>query len=133
LLISPLLLGAEVDIVVNPGQTRVIKLGSFEKSQLDRDKYFRTYHMPGLFSEEMSEELKEIGALPGRGTGPYYSYDKQHSYDSSDMKASDNRLFDQWIEKQNDKYVVFYKRAAERYPGLKHALAYNPIIMISQN
>ncbi|MFI4911132.1 MAG: hypothetical protein ACIAQZ_05640 [Sedimentisphaeraceae bacterium JB056] len=128
LLVTDFVFGSSdtVEIKVDLGTERVIKLGDFEKSQLDRDKYFRSYHMPGLFSEEMSEELKEIGALPGRGTGPYYSYDKQHSYDSSDMKASADRQFEKWIEKQNEKYSGFYKKAAQRYPGLKHALAYNP-------
>ncbi len=100
-----------------------IKLASFEKAALDREVYFRSYHMPGLFSEEIDDDLKKIGAIPGRGTGPYYSFDKQHSYHWDLETTIEDTEFNEWYDKVNERYRRIYKTAAERYPGVKHALA----------
>jgi hypothetical protein len=47
---------------------RHIHTGPFHLGELERDRYFRSYHPPGLFSEERNQELQEIGAMPGRGS-----------------------------------------------------------------
>lgn len=103
---------------------RTIKLASFEKSALDRDIYFRSYHMPGIFSEEIDDDLKKIGAIPGRGTGPYYSFDGWHSFSrTDDIKTPTDKEFEEWVKKQNEKYSRMYTVAGERYPDVEHALA----------
>jgi beta-glucanase (GH16 family) len=117
---------------------RVIRLGAFEKSELDREIYFRTYHPPGIFTEEMDRALKEIGATPGRGTAPYFAFDTQHSY-GNPIGGQTGRLggevgkpqrtdfsgdnFEELVEFEIRKWVEVYAEAEERFPGLRHALS----------
>lgn len=106
---------------------RVIKLASFEKSTLDRDKYFRTYHIPGSFDKQIDDDLKLIGAIPGRGTGPYYGFDKRHSFVLEGEKSNHSEQdFLALVERQNQRYSRIYNIAAERYPDVKHALSAAP-------
>lgn len=106
----------ELSLRVDLTRERAVRVGSMEKSSLDRKKYFRCYHFPGMFSEERVADLKAIGAIPARGTGPYY-----------DDPAGDTgrQCFDLDIEKQNWNYARMYQRAALRYPGWPHAIAGN--------
>jgi hypothetical protein len=127
-------------LLVEPGVRREIKLGSFAIVELDRDRYFRSYHMPGLFSEKRDRDLASIGATPGRGTGLYLSHDKQHTYDDPvggrlgrsggnedrpqrvDFSGND---FQSLVKHETSKWSAVYQQAAARFPGLKHALALN--------
>ncbi len=127
-------------LLVEPGLRREIKLGTFTMAELDRDRYFRSYHMPGLFSEERDRDLASIGATPGRGTGLYLSYDKQHTYDDpvggqvgksggnqerpqrSDFSEND---FQSLVKHETSKWIGVYQQAAARFSDLKHALALN--------
>jgi hypothetical protein len=54
-------------IRINLTKDRAIRVGAFEKSNLDRNIYFRSYYPPGTFSAERNREFAEIGAVPGRG------------------------------------------------------------------
>lgn len=47
---------------------RHIHTGPFHLGDFERERYFRSYHPPGLFSPERNQELYEIGAWPGRGS-----------------------------------------------------------------
>jgi len=123
---------------VDAGVRRVIRLGKFQISKLDRDIYFRCYHMPGLFSAERDRELQDIGATPGRGTAPYFSFDKQHSYSDptggghgkpakgeprpqrTDFREMD---FQKLVDQETEKWIRIYREAGRRFPGLRHALA----------
>jgi hypothetical protein len=127
-------------LLVEPGVRREINLGPFNIGELDRDRYFRSYHMPGLFSEERDRDLASIGATPGRGTGLYLSYDKRHTYDDpvggqsgrsggnqerperSDFSGND---FQSLVKHETSKWSAVYQQAATRFPGLEHALALN--------
>ena len=57
-----------VRVVPELAVERHIHAGPFHLGELERDRYFRSYHPPGLFSEERNRELREIGAMPGRGS-----------------------------------------------------------------
>ncbi len=113
----------DISLKVDITASRSIRLASFEKSALDRDKYFRTYHIPGTFNEEIDDDLKKIGAIPGRGTGPYYSFDIQHSFVLDNDKKPADEDFRNWVNSQNDRYSRIYKTAAQRYPDVSHALS----------
>lgn len=136
---------AEVDnavhtLLVEPGVRREIRLGAFSLAELDRDRYFRSYHMPGLFSEERDRDLASIGAPPARGTALYLSFDKRHSYDdpvggqvgkSGDSQEPPQRSdfsgddFQSLVKHETTKWIGVYRQAAARFPDLKHALALN--------
>jgi len=125
---------------VEPGVRREIKLGSFTIAELDRDRYFRSYHMPGLFSEERDRELAAIGATPGRGTVLYLSFFKCHSFGdpvggrgapSADGNGQPQRSdfsgdnFGDLLEHEIALWSNIYRNAAARFPGLEHAAALN--------
>ncbi len=114
---------ADIELKVDITASRSIRLASFEKSALDRAKYFRTYHIPGTFDEKIDDDLKKIDAIPGRGTGPYYAFDKQHSFILDNDKKPADEDFKNWVNLQNERYSRIYKTAAQRYPGVKHALS----------
>lgn len=120
--------GEPVIVNIQAHERRSIRAGELRKSALDRNIYFRSYHMPGLFSEERDMELKELGALPGRGTGPSYASDMRHSYDAGKNAERDMGLAElkRRVEANNARYVQIYRAAAERFPGVRHALACNP-------
>lgn len=112
---------------VDPSRALTLRSGEHGKAELDRNIYFRSYHMPGLFDLERDMELKEIGALPGRGTGPTYAKGGKHSYDAGEHGDSEKMSEDlkERVREDNQRYVKIYRAAAERFPGLDHALACN--------
>lgn len=69
--LSKALLWADYPVVtVVPELTleRIVHKGPFHLDELERNRYFRSYHPPGMFSDERNRELEEIGAMPARGT-----------------------------------------------------------------
>lgn len=93
---------------------RAIRLGNFEKSQLDRNIYFRSYHFPGMFSDLRAKELIEIGAIPGRGCGPFYG---------SPLGDSTRENYDSDTTIQNTNWAKMYQNAQLRYPNVEHCIA----------
>jgi arylsulfatase A-like enzyme len=104
-----------IRIEIHADTLRRIEAGPFSKSELERDIYFRSYHVPGMFSDERSRELLAIGAVPGRGTNsfPLEPGGKGEAFSAASRRKSLEGLVDT------------YGRAAERYPGMVHALAHN--------
>ena len=113
---APYALGAAeaVMLTVEPDTTLTLRAGPHEVTAVDRARYFRTYHPPGMFSDERNAELQALGAPPGRGTGPYFA----------DNGGGVDRLC--WHERADTQianYATFYQRTATLYPGLVHAMA----------
>lgn len=106
--------GRGIKLGLDLTRERVLRVGSWEKAELDRVKYFRCYHFPGMFSEERAADLKAIGAIPGRGTGPWYD-----DFGGDTLRQA----YDPDVDAQNRKYAEMYQRAALRYPGWPHAIA----------
>lgn len=57
-----------VTVVPELSLERIVHKGPFQLGELERNRYFRSYHPPGMFSDERNRELEEIGAMPARGT-----------------------------------------------------------------
>jgi hypothetical protein len=57
-----------VSVVPGLDLERKVSAGPFQIGELERERYFRSYHPPGMFSDERNLELDEIGATPGRGS-----------------------------------------------------------------
>lgn len=104
-----------IQIRVHADTLRRIETGPFSKSGLDRDMYFRSYHVPGMFSEERNAELLEIGAVPARGTNrfPLEPGEGGDAFDPQSRQESLSNL------------ETIYRRAGGLYPDMVHALAYN--------
>ena len=99
---------------VEPDVKLELRAGPHSVSDINRQRYFRTYHIPGMFSDERAAEMIALGISPARGTGPYLA----HNGGDSERAGWSPKL-----EKQFDKYVAFYRKAEKRYPGAPHAMA----------
>jgi hypothetical protein len=101
-------------LVVEPARPLVIQSGSHRLSVFERDRYFRTYHFPGLYPAEQNAELHALGALPGRGTGPNFS-------------AADNPLTQpssvETVERILERWQQYSQAAQKEFPGLVYAMA----------
>lgn len=67
-LISGTLCAADFRVDVDFSTRIEYRMGSLEKDHLERDIYFRSYGTLGNHSASRNNELREIGAPPGRGT-----------------------------------------------------------------
>ena len=101
-------------LTLEPDTTLTLRAGPHEITVVDRARYFRTYHVPGMFSDERNAELRALGAPPGRGTGPYFG---------DNGGGSDRLCWSDRIDTQIANYATFYQRTAQLYPGLVHAMA----------
>jgi arylsulfatase A-like enzyme len=104
-----------IEIRVHADTVRRIEVGPFSKSELERDIYFRSYHVPGMFSEERNAELQRIGAVPARGTNRFPLEPGERGAAFS-RRSRDDSLAN---------LEAVYRRAGQLYPGMVHALAYN--------
>ncbi|MDP0496569.1 MAG: hypothetical protein Q7Q73_10210 [Verrucomicrobiota bacterium JB024] len=105
---------AEWTLVVEPSRALIIEAGSHRIGDFNREMYFRTYHFPGLYAEARNAELREIGALPGRGTGPSFSIPGNPLIDT-EAQARVERILEQWC--------MYAERANRDFPGLPYAMA----------
>lgn len=92
---------------VETDATLSLRSGRHDASELDRDRYFRLYHFPGMFDEALVEEMKRLRVTPGRGTGPYFP---KAEPGSEAYAADDARVLAQHVE--------IFRRAAEQHPGI---------------
>ncbi len=49
--------------------------GPHTADAITRDRYFRLYHFPGMYSGAVAEGMRALRMAPGRGTGPYFGED----------------------------------------------------------
>ncbi|QHI68367.1 hypothetical protein [Tichowtungia aerotolerans] len=96
---------------VYPDVALELRAGPHAVSDISRDRYFRTYHIPGMYSDEQAAELNALRIAPGRGTGPYLAYNGGDS-----LRAG----WSPELKDQFKKYAAFYRKAAKRYPGAPH-------------
>lgn len=99
---------------VQPDVVLELRAGPHAVSDINRHRYFRTYHIPGMYSDEQAAELQSLRVSPARGTGPYLDNDGGDS-----LRAGWNPELDAQFEK----YAEFYRKAKKRYPGAQHAMA----------
>lgn len=99
---------------VQPDVKLELRAGPHSVSDINRQRYFRTYHIPGMFSAERAAEMIALGISPGRGTGPYLA----HNGGDSERAGWSPKL-----EEQFNKYVEFSRKAKKRYPGVPYAMA----------
>jgi hypothetical protein len=103
-----------VTLRVQPDVALELRAGPHAVSDINRQRYFRTYHIPGMYSDEQAAELNALGISPARGTGPYLGHN------GGDAERAG------WSPEQNEqfeKYAAFYRNAKKRYPGARHAMA----------
>ncbi|MDZ8118444.1 hypothetical protein [Pontiella agarivorans] len=100
-------------LCVDPDTRITLKTGPHKSASIDRNIYFRTYHIPGMFNEALAEELAELRISPGRGTGPYFGHN------GGDRQRAG---WDPDLPRQLRNYAEFYRNADKRYPGAPHAL-----------
>jgi hypothetical protein len=111
---SYLAVGAETVLHIQPDVSLSLRAGPHEASSVARSRYFRTYHIPGMFSDARNEELRSLNVSPARGTGPYFG----------DPGGDTQRVaWDSRINVQIDHFVKLYRRAETFYPGIVHAMA----------
>lgn len=120
--ILPLSLSSEpstIRLTLQADTLRIIEDGPFEKSELERDRYFRTYGSLGGPSDARFAELEKIGAEPGRATFRFFL----------EPDPDPDRLFTpESVEASITQRELHYRRAAERAPHLEHALAHGPYL-----
>ncbi len=49
--------------------------GPHTTTAVTRNRYFRLYHFPGMYTGELAAELRWLRVAPGRGTGPFFGDD----------------------------------------------------------
>ncbi|MEM6883692.1 MAG: hypothetical protein AAF571_01575, partial [Verrucomicrobiota bacterium] len=103
-----------ITLEIQPFVELQLKAGSHSINSVDRERYFRTYHIPGMFADEQAKIMQELRVSPGRGTGPYFAHN------AGDTERAG---WDPAFKRQLQKYVKIYRRADERYPGVIHAQA----------
>jgi hypothetical protein len=103
-----------VTLEIRPDVEFEVRAGPHVLSDVSRSRYFRTYHIPGMYSEERAQELKSLGVSPARGTGPYLGSR------GGDLERA---AWDASLEAQFVRYAEMYRKAEERYPGQPHAMA----------
>ncbi|MBM3854506.1 MAG: hypothetical protein FJ399_15375, partial [Verrucomicrobia bacterium] len=102
-------------VEVEASVSRTIHSGGFSLSVLDRQRYFRSYHPLGAFSESRNRELDEIGALPARGTFSLsLAVDSKHP----DRPTADS------LALALRQHREAYQRAQRDHPGVPHANAH---------
>lgn len=105
---------ASATLNIQPNVVLELRAGPHAISDVDRNRYFRTYHIPGMYSDEQAAILQDLRVSPGRGTGPYFA----HSAGDTERAGWNPALNRQFAE-----YARFYTNADKRYPGAIHALA----------
>ncbi len=103
-----------VTLVVQPDVRLELRSGPHVVNEVDRQRYFRIYHFPGMFSEALAEQMKELGIIPGRGTGPYL---KDPGGDAERAGWSDSHS-EQFLN-----YVKYFRTAKARYGDIPFAMA----------
>ena len=105
---------AEATLRIEPSLPLVIESKSHRIGDFERERYFRTYHFPGLYSNARNAQLSKIGALPGRGTGPSFSIRDNPLTDPA-AKTKIQSILDEWS--------MYALRAEEDFPDLPYAMA----------
>ncbi len=102
----------EVVLRVDADAQLTLRVDSLVAEDLDRARYFRLYHYPGMFEQPLVDEMKWLRVVPGRGTGP--------SFPRSDPRSPE------WATAQAaaiERYAAVFRRGAEQHPGASFALA----------
>lgn len=105
---------AEQILKVDPSRPLLIQSEDHQISNFDRNKYFRTYHFPGLYSAEQNAELHRLGALPGRGTGPQFRFPGNPLTEPATAAR---------IAQSLERWRGFSKVAMRDFPGLDYGMA----------
>ena len=115
----------QAKIQVDLTKERAIRIGTFEKSQLDRNIYFRSYYSPGSFSVERNRELEDIGAIPGRGILVFSgSSDENNRGGLQQDPKQPGRPTAESLKATLNSYVKAYQNTAWQYPRARHAMAF---------
>lgn len=104
----------DATLIIDPNTLLEQKAGPHSVADVDRERYFRTYHIPGMFNEELADELKALNVSPGRGTGPYL---KGPGGDTNRAGYSPR------LERQSERFAEIYNQARSRYGDIVHAIA----------
>lgn len=104
----------DITLHVNPDILLEQKAGPHSVADVDRERYFRTYHIPGMFNDELVAELKALGVSPARGTGPYLKGPGGDKYRAG---------YSEMLDRQSKNFAKLYKRAEARYGEIEHAIA----------
>jgi hypothetical protein len=80
--------------------------------ELDRLRYFRLYHFPGMFEQSLVDEMKSLRVVPGRGTGPRFA---KGDPNAPEWATANARL--------RERDIAMFRRAAEQHPGVPFAIA----------
>lgn len=88
--------------------------GPHTTDTISRDRYFRLYHFPGMYSGPLAAQLRWLRTTPGRGTGPYFGDDGGDKYRFGRMDTVDATI---------NAFVAMGARAAREQPGATYAAA----------
>ncbi|MEM9420190.1 MAG: hypothetical protein AAGA25_14215 [Planctomycetota bacterium] len=99
---------------VNPDILLEQVAGPHSVADVDRERYFRTYHIPGMFNEDLAAELKALGISPARGTGPYLKGPGGDKHRAG---------YSQLLDRQSKNFAQLYRSAEARYGTIEHAIA----------
>lgn len=99
---------------------RIVSAGPFQIGELERERYFRSYHPPGMFSDERNLELDEIGATPGRG-----SYRIELAHPADDLREITRVMSEGRVHSSHDpRHYWKYYKAIPDGSAAPHAIAH---------
>lgn len=99
---------------IKPAERLELEMGPHRKGTFKHEQYFRTYHFPGLYESAFNRELVELGAKPGRGTGPRMR--------TPGDPASDPRS-EEMVQSELARWQGFAIQARADFPDLSYAMA----------
>jgi len=108
--------GPQQLLVIDPDTRLEIESGPHRAGLFERERYFRTYQFPGVYGAHVNDELKALGAPPGRGIGPGFNVDTNPLMDAA-ARDEMEKIFRRWTE--------FSLAAKAEFPGLSYAMAGN--------
>lgn len=99
---------------VEPDAVLALQTGPHTARAVTRDRYFRLYHFPGMYTGDVAAGLRALRVAPGRGTGPYFG-DNGGDTQRFGLAATP--------EAGIANFVAMAGRAAMEHPGAPYAAA----------
>lgn len=116
LVLTPCAHGAENRATLHLETDALLALatGPHATAEVTRDRYFRLYHFPGMYTGDVAAQLRGLRTAPGRGTGPFFGDDGGDSQRFGKGTSADETI---------GNFVEMAAMASREHPGAPYAAA----------